>query len=215
MVIIDRTTEAARFETNANGTNIISRFGGRRSVDHIDAVMLHQVTFARASGRASFDRVIAHYVLLLNGEILQVRPLDALLNDSWAGSSIHFEFEGNYPNEDGGIWCPRTQRDRRGRPLCESHLPSPDQIRAGRELIADLKRRLPNIRHVYAHRQASNMQRANCPGPHIWYNVARWATVESGLGLDSVVGRDLRHRVRQEQRPIPPAWLDARFAISL
>lgn len=55
-------------------------------------------------------------------------------------------------------------------------MPTVSQIRAGRLLVHYLVETVETMRFVYAHQQVyRNGHRGNCPGPHLWFNVGKWA----------------------------------------
>ena len=195
ITIIDRTREASRHTTNASGTRILSNQASRRSLQRINTIVLHQTwqpsLCARGNAVDLYDRVIAHYVVTANGTILQVRNLEALLNDSWGGRAVHIEFVGNFVNAEGSSGTEQ---------------PTISQIRSGRALVSHLFKGIPEIalqiHHIVAHAQISNMHRGNCPGPHIWRNIAKWAKDMHGLGSNP-----------RGARPVSPDWEDPRFDI--
>ncbi len=124
-------------------------------------------------------------MVLRRGDVLQVRPLTAGLNSVSNGRAVDVEFEGDYPSL-------RQIRHARRADHPVQHPPLP-QILAGRALLRHLRDTL-GIEHVWAHRQASRMERDNCPGPQLWYNVGEWAVRTLGLSSDGL--RD----------PVPVAW---------
>jgi hypothetical protein len=74
-------------------------------------------------------------------------------------------------------------------------VPTWREIDAGRQLVKQIKRQY-NIRNVYGHAQFNAVDRANCPGPHLWRNVGHWAIQNLGL---SDAGAP---------HPIPHGWTD-------
>jgi len=62
------------------------------------------------------------------------------------------------------------------------------------------------VRFVFAHRQANYPTKANCPGPHIWYNVGQWALgrgfSDGGPGFHVAGGA-----------PIPDTWRDSGMSV--
>ncbi len=195
ITIVDRTRQARRYLVNANGTQILSIHGNTRAVRRIHTIMLHQTWLPALCDRGNevdaFDRTIGHFVVTGNGTILQVREISAMLNDSRGGTAIHIEFVGHFVNDQG---------------THGNETPTISQIRVGRLLIAYLIKDIPEIasqiRYIVAHAQVSGMHRSNCPGPHIWYNVGKWAIQMFGLSSGAANARE-----------ISPSWETDRFGI--
>lgn len=188
MTIIDRTSRTAGVFRTMNGRNIFSggRQSARRSVSAIDAIMLHQTDFLSAS-IDRFDCVIANYIVMQDGRVLMVRPLDHALNSIGTNQrAIDIEFVGDYPGD----------RAVRGGGAAAGPTPPLVQIKAGRELVRFLKGR-HGIGNIFAHAQ---FRTKNCPGPHLWYNVGEWA-VSNGFRCN---GRG--NRIRR-------TWQDPSLAI--
>lgn len=88
-------------------------------------------------------------------------------------------------------------------------VPTIAQIVAGRQLVSFLTETVSSIEHIYAHQQVySHGNRGNCPGPHIWFNVGKWAVDNLGLNSSGAL------------RPIPRTigrgqigWEDSRFQL--
>lgn len=187
MQIIDRRPFTASVRTNLRGFQILSRYAATRPIAAINAIVLHQTGFNRGNGVESYDRVIAHYVVLQSGVVLQLRSLDALLNNAHARAGVSIEFVGNFMSD---------------RSRAAGAVPTAAQVRAGRALVKHIRLEASGVRHILAHRQFNPTAKANCPGPHIWYNVAHWA--ETALGLSSAV---------RARGSIPDSWRDSRFAL--
>jgi len=195
MHIIDRTAVTAGITANLRGLPVISRYGTRRPLSAINAVMLHQMGFDRGDRPESYDPVIAHFAVLRNGDVLQLRPIEALLNDAHGRASIHIEFASigrdHLANEREVLAGTAGAR-----------VPTWAEVESGRQLVRQLWHR-HNLRFVYAHRQFNLSGRSNCPGPHIWYNVAHWASYSLGL-----VSTGAPH-------DIPAGWTNEAASISL
>jgi len=193
MNIIDRTNFTSQFTHNFSGIPIVSRYGSSRSLSGVDSIVLHQTDFDRGSFEQAYDRVIAHYVILRDGRILQLRELDVLLNNAYGRRGISIEMVGDFPNEDGNFG---------------TQIPSSEQIYAARELLTFLKAEATTfgaaITHIIGHVQVTQLSRGHCPGPHIWYNVGYWA--KENLGLSSALASALS---------IPADWEDSRFEIAV
>ena len=187
--IIDRTSESASHDRTANGRTI-TRARQTQPESAIRGAFLHQCDFYNP--RVSrYDVIIAHFAVLRSGQVVQVRPVTTVLNSVSAGHAVDIEFEGAYPS----IMQIRRAR-RRGRDAL-ANLPKPtvEQYLAGRGLLEHLRRTL-GIGHVWAHRQTSRMQRDNCPGPQLWYNVGEWAIRNLNMSSGGV------------RRTIPDEWKD-------
>lgn len=188
VVIVDRTSLTAGIANNLRGLPILSRFGTRRPLTAVNAVVLHQMGFDRGDRPDQYDTVIAHFAVLRDGTVLQLRPIEALLNDAHARASLHIEFASF-----GAEGLATSEEIADG--TAGSRVPTWAEVEAGRQLVRHLWSRHA-LRYVYAHRQFNLHGRPNCPGPHIWYNVGHWAAVSLGLSSEGA------------PRAIPDAWLD-------
>jgi hypothetical protein len=186
MNIIDRTAATAAVTRTRNGRNIYSDGNprARRNVAAITGIILHQTDFFSTS-ISRFDYVIANYIVMVDGTILFVRPLDAALNSIGTDQrAIDIEIVGDYPSSDDlGAGATAT-------------LPTRGQITAARDLVGYLKSQ-HGVSYIYGHRQFTTK---NCPGPHLWYNVGEWA-IRNGMSG----GR--------RGRPVPSTWTDSAMAI--
>lgn len=147
---------------------------GKRDPKSVYALVLHQMAccYRRRDPLRSYLRTKAHFVILPEGQILQLHPVSALLwaSHGFNSKSVAVEFAGNFPNVKGRWWKGETYgRDR----------PTPAQLEAGRCLVRHLVRTI-GLRVVLAHRQSSNM-RENDPGPEVWFHVGQWAVDTLGL----------------------------------
>jgi len=187
--IINRTNETSRIHHTRDGRNIYSRGNpaARREISEINAIILHQTSFVSARVER-FNYVIANYIVMQDGRVLMVRPIEERLNSIGTNQrAIDIEFVGNYPDARAVHRGGRTTFS----------LPSTQQIRAGRELVAHLRDR-HGISKIFGHIQ---FRSKNCPGPHLWYNVGMWAVVH---GLSSS---------RTGARMIPRQWQDESMEI--
>lgn len=185
MPIIDRRTQASAYTTNARGISIMTQRGStHRSIGNIDAIVLHQMGFSRGSTEDAFDRVIAHFCILLNGTVLQLRDYGDILNDAYGGRGVELEFEGDLVPHG-------------------TMVPPAVQINAGRELISSIIRDLGTVRGIYAHIQFNPRGRPYCCGPHIWKNIGEWASNRFSLNT-------LPRRATGE---IPSEWRDSQYQI--
>lgn len=175
--------------------NYYNRRKTPRRLNSIDSVVLHQMAFNRNNDLNRYLKVKAHYIILQDGKIGQLYPDTHYMHTSNGlnNRSIGIEFAGNFPNERGRYWIPKD------RPRWSRNQVTPAQIEAGRCLLADLKKRMPNIKYVFAHRQSSRT-RTNDPGPDLWYGVGEYAIKKLGYRPSS---RD--HSIGTG-KPIPVSW---------
>jgi hypothetical protein len=160
----------------------------------IDSAVLHQTAFSRGSLPDLYLNVHAHFVVMPDGGILQLHPIDAYLvaSSAFNDDAVAIEFVGNFPNERGQYWV--------GDGTAGRHVLSPQQIGSGRDLLRYL-RDTYTISFVFAHRQGEKESaRGNCPGPDIWYNVGEWAVRELGM---SDGGKGYKEG---NGSPIPDSW---------
>ena len=136
-----------------------------RNLSDITGITIHQMAF-EAADAARCRRVRAHYCVLQDGSVIKNYEHNVYVKASNAlsGGTIAIEFSGNFRSERGRWWAPSTHGRTR---LTEQ------QVLAGRWLLRHLKRRLPNIRTVYAHKQANGPK--PCCGPDVWYHIGQWA----------------------------------------
>jgi hypothetical protein len=189
---------------------------GTRVASMIDAAVLHQTAFSRGNTPELYLTVNAHFVVLPNGLILHLHPIEANL---WASNAfndvgIAIEFVGNFPTEKGVWWQGDPGR----------HTPTKDQINSGRDLLRS-RVNTQDIDFVFAHRQGyisddrlggpdpfrselrqgsvaspQTNQRSNCPGPDIWHGIGEWALTNLGLS-DGGKGYKLA-----DGDPLPHSW---------
>jgi hypothetical protein len=164
-----------------------------RMSSRIDTVVLHQTSFSRGSVPDNYLSVHAHFVVLPDGRIVQLHPIEAYLvaSSAFNEDAISVEIVGNFPNERGQYWNPGGS----GRSMLSSL-----QIGGGRDLVRYLRDTYV-ISFIFAHRQgeAENL-RGNCPGPDIWCNIGQWAV--DGLGM-SDGGNGY---TEGKGSPIPDSW---------
>ncbi|MDX2154212.1 MAG: hypothetical protein SFV54_25960 [Bryobacteraceae bacterium] len=192
LTIIDRTAETAGITHNLSGIQILTRASDTtRELSRINAIVLHQMNFSRGGDVTLYDTVIAHYAVLTDGSVLQLRPLTDILNDAHSGPGVEIEFAspvGGYPS---------VQRIRRGAAERPHHV----QIEAGRKLVEHIRGLFPsNLRFIYSHQQFNPTVKGNCPGPHLWYNIGEWAKLKFALRSEGV------------SNSIPAAWTDSSLA---
>lgn len=146
---------------------------GKRDTAKINALVLHQTAFSRGNDTTKYDNIPVHFVIPPDGKIVQLHPIAEYL---WSSNglnprSVAVEFVGNFRSVRGFFYKPQQ---------FGCHALTPDQIRAGRDLIKHLAAQI-NLKHVLTHSQASK-DRTNDPGPEIWYYVGQWAVDNLGLG---------------------------------
>lgn len=193
MNIVDRTSHSAPHTTTLDG-RLIHHASRQQAAGQIRGAFLHQTGFVNSSV-ARYDRIIAHFVVLRSGGVLKIRETTTVLQSVSAGRAIDIEFEGSYP----------SVRQLRQRPQAPS-TPTAPQILAGRALVQHLRSTL-GIAFIWAHRQASMLERDNCPGPHLWYNVGEWAIAQHGLastGLASAIPPEWQSTTLELILPSPP-----------
>jgi hypothetical protein len=149
------------------------RVRNRMSVQ-IDTAVLHQTSFSRGNLPDNYLSVHAHFVVLPDGSIAQLHPVEAYLvaSSAFNEDAISVEVVGNFPDERGHYW----EGAKYGRSLL-----SQQQIDGGCDLLRCLKE-TNGISFVFAHRQGEAADlRGNCPGPDVWYNMGEWAVRELGM----------------------------------
>jgi N-acetyl-anhydromuramyl-L-alanine amidase AmpD len=159
----------------------------------IDTVVLHQTSFNRGSVPDNYLTVHAHFVVLPDGTIVQLHPIETYLvaSSAFNDDAISVEIVGNFPDERGVYWEPQAN----GRSVL-----SPQQISGACDLVRYLRNTYV-ISFVFAHRQGElENLRGNCPGPDIWYNVGQWAV--DNLGMDDG-GKGYKEL---NGSPIPDSW---------
>ena len=160
-----------RAEVAANPKGRARVVDGRtpRDMGRVDAVVLHSMSFDwSAYPIQHYDTVKCHFAVLRRGAVLWLHDVNEYLFASHGFNTrgIAIEFEGNPISSVTGK---AYKEEKYGR-----HEPTLSQIFAGRALLQGLKQDY-GAQFVFAHRQAEGDSRSNCPGPHVWYNVAEWA----------------------------------------
>ena len=185
MIILDRRAEASSHTTNLRGLQILTTQGStHRSRARINAVVLHQMGFSRASAQDGFDSVIAHFCILSDCVVLQLRSYEDVLNDAYGGHGVELEFEGDFVPHGSGI-------------------PPAVQMIAGRELVQMICNDLGTISGIFAHLQFNPHGRPYCCGPHIWKNIGEWSSNLLGL----------RTTAPQQRVAIPEEWSNSSYQI--
>jgi len=184
-------------------------YGYYRSWENITGVTLHQTGCDMPKSPNKWSRLNAHYGITREGLIVHVNDETDMIWHAQALSkkTIGIEIEGNFPGiigdmstlwKGGGSACRMTKQ----------------QLFASRVLfdyIADRFLRNGSVwRHVYAHRQSSDMRTAD-PGENIWGEVGiPWGNqlfLKNGETPDGGPGFKLG-----KGKPIPRDWDERRTA---
>ncbi|HCB12339.1 MAG TPA: hypothetical protein DEP36_02025 [Gammaproteobacteria bacterium] len=187
--------EAVKKNSKGHAHHIKSHDKDRRN---IDAIVLHSMSFDWGNSIPLYDRVNAHFAVLRSGDILYLHDIAEYLYAShdFNRRGIAIEFAGNPPGTDGKAYKAKK---------FGMHIPTLPQLDSGRRLVR-LLIQTRRIRYIYGHRQSC---RKICPGPHIWYNVGRWAVRTLGLssgGEDYSTGNQYCTGTA-----IPAAWNNPQF----
>ncbi len=164
---------------------------GLRDPAKVDTLVLHQMACCvrRKDPLRSYLSIASHFVILADGRILQLHPIN---QNVWAshgfnGTSVAVEFAGNFPDTRGKWW--RGETFGRNRPTAA-------QFEAGRALVRHLKNTM-GLRRVVTHRQSYGTKEND---PDIWREVGQWAVDRLGLsdgGPGYKIGKG---------SPIPDSW---------
>jgi hypothetical protein len=165
-----------------------------------DAVVLHAMGFNRLS-YLRYDGVKAHFAVLRDGKVLYLHDISEYLNAShdFNRRGVAIEFAGNPPNANGNYYKPEK---------FGKHIPTREQILGGRALVRALVD-ARGVTQIFGHRQSCGSK--ICPGPHLWYNVGRWAVEQLGLS-DGGEGYSTSNKYCTG-RVIPESWLDEKWEI--
>lgn len=208
---VDRIGTAVSWLTGINLTPIEDRtaitarkFGylrkGNRDLKKVYALVLHHTAGPLKERPEDLDHTNAHFVITPKGRILKLHPMETLLwaSNGFNAGSVAVEFVGNFRNEKGICWYKGPHF------LPCTNKPTPEQIKAGRDLVLHLRNKI-NLTHILTHRQSSS-QRDGCPGPDIWYYVGQWAVNNFGL-KDGGSGFYIRYsNPVNNGKPIPDSW---------
>lgn len=179
---------------------------GPRRLDSVDSIVLHQTSGSTSTNANLFLAIPAHYVVLSNGRILQLYPETDYIQhantfNSW---SVGIEFAGTFANDSSRCWWDSKTKYvqkgfRKGSRICAE--PTSEQVVAGRNLVSAIALKVPTVKYILAHRQASS-SRSNDPGPSIWFDIAEWAKKQ----LDLIPADDY---TEGSGKPIPDSWRSA------
>jgi len=164
-----------------------------RRPGQVDSVVLHQTAMNRGNTPMRYHEVHAHFVIMPNGEILNLHPIEKYLiaSSAFNDDAISIEIVGNFPDERGNYWKAET--------FGKDTL-SEDQINSARNFLQYL-RDTYGIWWIFAHRQGEDHNlRGNCPGPDVWYYIGEWAVAnlqmsDGGKGYTEGKGS-----------PVPDSW---------
>src|SRR5262249_45286807 len=75
----------------------------------IDTFVLHHTSFNRGTIPGNYLTVQAHFVVLPDGTIVQLHPIDTYLvaSSAFNEDAISVEIVGNFPDERGQYWNPQ------------------------------------------------------------------------------------------------------------
>jgi len=179
-----------------------------RRIAEIRAVVLHQTGFDTwRESNPMWARVRAHFVVHRSGLVTQLHPITARMRfgaghaNPWA---INIEHEGNYPlgYRDGAPI--RFKPEKYGATVLTD---APEQVTAGRELLAWLAAQVPGLM-VGAHRQIEALK-SGCCGPDIWREIGQFAVDTLGMPeLPVTGGLEIPDDWRGEPRIDPPTTLE-------
>jgi hypothetical protein len=150
-----------------------------RDLHKINTVILHQADFFSSDPLPArpndtnirndhrFDRVIAHFVVRSDGNIIYTHDIEHRLNSISGTKGIDIESEGHY----GFDRVPRPPRLSRS------------AILSGRRLVLWLMAYVPSIQYIHPHGQIQRAggKRDSCSGPDIWVNIGEWAVANLHL----------------------------------
>jgi hypothetical protein len=191
--------------TNAHsGTQRIRK----RAWSQITGITLHQTATLFGERRERWFNVPVQLGVTRGGQVLVLNGCDWVTyhGNGLNGSDVGIEIDGYFEGVEGRLntlWSPP------GNPRAPLQPPQVqiDAARLAVKWICDeVARHGGTIKHVHAHRQASN-ERQSDPGSRIWKDVGLWAQQNLGLsdgGRDFVVGTGLK---------IPELWDPSRDGI--
>lgn len=217
--VIDAVDAAYRTMTAASpGTPVIvdltnahpgSQRIRRRAWSQVTGITLHQTATLLGEKRERWFNIPVQFGVTRGGQVLILNGCDWVTyhGNGLNGSDVGIEIDGYFEGVEGKrstFWRPPEDPNRV--PL----QPTPVQIEAVRLAVKwiceEVARHGGSIKHVHAHRQASD-QRESDPGSRIWKDVGLWAQQTLGLtdgGRGFVVGSGL---------PIPEEWDPSRQGI--
>jgi len=152
-----------------------------REIKDIYGLVLHQMAFdyeSRGTDPDKYTGVRAHFIVLSDGSIYQLHPLERYL---YASSSLNawtvaVEVAGNFQRKAGDWYKPEK--------FGQNEAPTEAQIRSLKFLVRWLRGALrsggSDLRAIYTHGQGSKAKRG-CPGPQIWSQIVPWAASELGI----------------------------------
>lgn len=171
----------------------------KRPLESVDLAVLHQTGTPRMDPTTpALDRVRAHLLVLDDGEVRLLHPLDVYMrygSSVWNPRCVTVEVRANLPTRYTGKGKPVWWRpDLAGADTIEA---KHAQVRAVREVLAWLRQELPALRYVGAHRQVE-AGKGGCPGPDLWRECGEYARRVLGYEL---VATDARGKA------LPSEWV--------
>ena len=168
-----------------------------RSLTKVTGVCLHQTACNMGSRPERYDGTGSH-VVVAGRKVIWLHDWThrVVAANGWNDATVSIEVNGLYAGIEGDqrtVWDdPSTPTREQASSLSE------ETAQATREVLRWMKRTIPNLNVVVAHRQASG-DRRNDPGEAIWKRVAIPARDE--LGLVTPDGFTMSDGLR-----IPEAW---------
>jgi hypothetical protein len=171
----------------------------RRSLSKVTGVCLHQTACNMGTRPARYDGTGSH-VVVTGGQIIWLHDWThrVVAASGWNDATVSIEINGLFAGVEGD---PRTVWDDPSTPGREQAMALDERdVLATLDVLRWMKREIPGLRVIVAHRQAS-ADRRNDPGEAIWRRVAIPARAEVGLVTPNefTLGDGL---------PIPNEWDD-------
>lgn len=154
---------------------------GNRAWGQINGIVLHQTGCMLSSRVRRWHAVAAHFGIpkTRDPKIIYMNPMTTIMwhANSFNKRTVGIEISGNFEGVDGK---PRTCWKGGGGP----HRSTDAQLEAARRCVKwiceEVARHGGEVRHIYAHRQASRTRRAD-PGSRVWIEAGLWSKAELGL----------------------------------
>lgn len=172
-----------------------------RNLSTVTGICLHQTGCHMGERPSRYDGMGAHVAVTRNGQIVWLHDFDRIVvaANGFNASTVSIEIDGLYAGIEGDQ---RTVWDNPGTPHKETgQALTAEATAAACEAVHWIKRAVPSVTQIVAHRQASASRRSD-PGSAIWQAVA--IPMRDELGLDTPIEMMLGNG-----RAIPREW-DAR-----
>lgn len=194
-------TSLGREFVDIRGTHPPPRnFGRKRKWSEIDSVLLHQTGCNMPVNPRNWKKLNAHFGVSQEGKLIWVNDATDMIWHAQGLSkrSIGIEIEGNFRGVESK---PKTLW-RGGGPACNLNLPMHLALNELFELLkGEFKKNGQEWKHVFCHRQSSNMRRGD-PGSEIYQGVALdWMKKLGGTEMDG--GSEFS---KGSGLPIPAQW---------